>query len=242
MTTVTLKYRERRQMTIKVYDLCGAEDRRFSPFCWRIRLALAHKGLDAEFEPMCFTQKDKIAFADSKTVPVLVDGETVMNESWDIADYLEKTYTEGPSLFGGDAGRAVTGFINAWTNSTLHPALIMCVLPDIHDRLDRMDHAYFRESREKRFGMTIEAMREAQSDALTRCDGSLTPLRTILKSEEWIAGDAPAFADYLIFSAFQWCRIMSPAEILKAGDPIYDWRERMLDLFDGLGRSFEAAS
>ena len=79
-------------MTIKVYDLCGAEDRRFSPFCWRIRLALAHKGLNAEFEPMCFTQKDKIAFADSKTVPVLVDGETVMNESWDIADYLEKTY------------------------------------------------------------------------------------------------------------------------------------------------------
>ena len=242
MTTLTLRYRERRHMTIKVYDLCGAEDRRFSPFCWRIRLALAHKGLNAEFEPMFFTQKDKIAFADSKTVPVLVDGDTVMNESWDIADYLEKTYPEGPSLFGGEAGRAVTGFINAWTNSTLHPALIMGVLPDIHDRLDRMDHAYFRESREKRFGMTIEAMRESQSDALTRCDGSLTPLRTILKSEEWIAGDAPAFADYLIFSAFQWCRIMSPAEIVKAGDPIYDWRVRMLDLFDGLGRRFEPAS
>ena len=69
MTTVTLKCQERRQMTIKVYDLCGAEDRRFSPFCWRIRLALAHKGLDAEFKPMCFTQKDKIAFANSKTDP-----------------------------------------------------------------------------------------------------------------------------------------------------------------------------
>ena len=94
-------------MAIKVYDLCGADDRRFSPFCWRIRMALAHKGLDAEFEATHFTEKDKIAFADSKTVPVIVDGETAMNESWDIADYLENNYPEKPSLFGGDAGRAL---------------------------------------------------------------------------------------------------------------------------------------
>ena len=229
-------------MAIKVFDLCGADDRRISPFCWRIRMALAHKGLDAEFEPTHFTEKDKIAFADSKTVPVIVDGDTAMNESWDIADYLENTYPDRPSLFGGDAGRAVTGFINAWANSTLHPGLIVCVLPDIYDRLDPVDLDYFRESREKRFGQTIESMRDGQADALEKCVRVLTPLRTILKSEEWIAGDAPAFADYLIFAAFQWCRIMSPAEIVKPGDPIYDWRERMLDLFDGLGRGFEAAS
>ena len=229
-------------MAIKVFDLCGADDRRFSPFCWRIRMALAHKGLDAEFEPTHFTEKDKIAFADSKTVPVIVDGDTAMNESWDIADYLENTYPDRPSLFGGDAGRAVTGFINAWANSTLHPGLIVCVLPDIYDRLDPVDLDYFRESREKRFGQTIESMRDGQADALEKCVRVLTPLRTILKSEEWIAGDAPAFADYLIFAAFQWCRIMSPAEIVKPGDPSYDWRERMLDLFDGLGRGFEAAS
>ena len=36
-------------MTITMYDLAGAEaDRRFSPFCWRTRMALAHKGLSAE--------------------------------------------------------------------------------------------------------------------------------------------------------------------------------------------------
>ena len=89
-----------------------------------------------------------------------------MNESWDIADYLENIYPEKPSLFGGDAGRAVTGFINAWTNSTLHPALIKCVLADIYDRLDPMDLDYFRESREKRFGKTIEEMRDGQAAAL----------------------------------------------------------------------------
>jgi glutathione S-transferase len=205
-------------------------------------MALAHKGLEAEFVPMRYTEKDKIAFADSETVPVLVDDETTINQSWDIADYLEQTYPATPSLFGGDAGRAVTGFINAWTNATLHPALIRCVIADVFDRIDEADKAYFRENREKRFGKTIEELREGQNDSLRKLDVTLTPLRTILKSEEWIAGDAPAFADYLIFSAFQWCRIMSPTEIVNPGDPIHGWRERMLDMFDGMGRKFEAAA
>ena len=105
-----------------------------------------------------------------------------------------------------------------------------------------MDVHYFRESREKRFGKTLEEIRNGQTAAIEQCNRTLTPLRTILESEEWIAGDAPAFADYLIFAAFQWCRIISPAEIIKAGDPIFEWRERMLDLFNRLGRKFEAAA
>ena len=36
-------------MTIQMFDLAAAEpDRRFSPYCWRTRLALAHKGLPVE--------------------------------------------------------------------------------------------------------------------------------------------------------------------------------------------------
>jgi hypothetical protein len=32
-------------MAIKLYDLAGAKsERRFSPFCWRTKMALAHKG------------------------------------------------------------------------------------------------------------------------------------------------------------------------------------------------------
>ena len=36
-------------LAVTLYDLAGAEaDRRFSPFCWRTKMALAHKGLDVE--------------------------------------------------------------------------------------------------------------------------------------------------------------------------------------------------
>jgi len=48
-------------MPIVLYDLAGAEpDRRFSPFCWRTKMALAHKGLEAETVPWRFTEKEKL--------------------------------------------------------------------------------------------------------------------------------------------------------------------------------------
>ena len=53
---------------ITLYDLVFDEDRRPSPFCWRAKLALKHKGLDWRDEPMGFTEKHKIAFAESQTV------------------------------------------------------------------------------------------------------------------------------------------------------------------------------
>lgn len=228
-------------MTITVYDLCGANDLRFSPNCWRTRLAVAHKGLEAHFEPVLFTEKSKIEFSGGKTVPILVDGDQTIRTSWDIANYLEETYPNHPSLFGGDAGRAVTGFINAWCDSTLHPTMIKCIIADVYDRIDETDKAYFRESREKRFGMSMEDLR-GQSDAARKVlDATLTPLRTILNAEDWIAGDAPAYADHLIFSAFQWARMVTPDDLLTPEDPIYGWRERMLDLHDGLARNFPAA-
>ena len=42
-------------MALKLFELVGAESNRpFSPYCWRIRMALAHKGLDAELVPWRF--------------------------------------------------------------------------------------------------------------------------------------------------------------------------------------------
>ena len=47
-------------MAIELYDLAGAEpDRRFSPYCWRTRMALAHKGLEVETIPWRFTEKER---------------------------------------------------------------------------------------------------------------------------------------------------------------------------------------
>src|ERR1700740_2999115 len=87
-------------MSLKLFELVGTDEQRpFSPFCWRTRMALAHKGLSAESIPWCFTEKDAIAPHNSEKVPVLIDDETSVADSWAIANYLEDTYSDRPSLF-----------------------------------------------------------------------------------------------------------------------------------------------
>lgn len=87
-------------MAYKLYDLAGAEDdRRFSPYCGRVKMALRHKALGAEEIAWRFTEKDAIAFSGQKSVPVLIDGGATVTDSWEIARYLERRYPDRPRLF-----------------------------------------------------------------------------------------------------------------------------------------------
>jgi glutathione S-transferase len=75
-------------MGLQLYDLAGAEPkRRFSPYCWRIKLSLMHMGLAFDTIPWRFTDKDAIAFSGQGRVPVLIDGDQIVFDSWTIANY-----------------------------------------------------------------------------------------------------------------------------------------------------------
>jgi glutathione S-transferase len=101
-------------MTLRMYDLAGAEpERRFSPYCWRIRLALAHKKLAVETIPWRFTEKAEIAASGQIFVPVLVDGDRWIADSWTIANYLEDTFPEGRRCLPAPSGAASRAFIQA---------------------------------------------------------------------------------------------------------------------------------
>lgn len=224
-------------MTMNLYDLAGAEDdRRFSPFCWRVRLALAHKGLACETIPWRFTEKEAIGFSGQDKVPVLVDGERVVSDSWTIALYLEDTYADRPSLFGGAAARGATLFVKHWTEQVAQPLLARLVVVDIVRHLHPKDVAYFRESRQRRFGMTIEEFCRDREQVLPVFRKALDPLRETVRGQPFIAGQTAACADYIAFAMFQWARCISDFRLLERDDPVYAWRERMLDLFGGLAR------
>src|SRR6266404_2538415 len=93
---------------MKLYDLAGAEDDlRFSPNCWRIKMALEHKGLAAETVPWRFVEKDIIAFSGQKLVPVLVDDDKAVSDSWEIAKYLESAYSDPAESLWRARGRRV---------------------------------------------------------------------------------------------------------------------------------------
>ena len=220
---------------IKMYDLAGADkNRRFSPYCWRIRMALAHKRLNVECMPWHFTEKDKIKFSGQERVPVLIDGSNTISDSWEIAKYLESAYPDRPSL-KLDNGEVL--FIKFWSETFLHPELLQLLVLDIHDNLSLEDQSYFRESREKILGKTLEEVVANRLDRLPRIQKLLTPLRSTLSKQEYLSGETPGFSDYIVFGAFQWARCISGFSILNDNDIVYKWRNKMLNMYEGLALS-----
>ena len=227
---------------ITLYDLAFEEDRRPSPFCWRAKFSLAHKGLDYTDVPMGFTEKDKIAFADSKTVPVLKDGEKPVKDSWAIAVYLDDMYPE-KLLLKSEMGRSYARFINGWADTVVNAALFPLIVGDLYDRVRPEDKAYFAESRGARLGTKdFTAFQErAREKGLATLRTALEPARRALREQKFLSGEEAAYPDYILAGTFMWPRTISPLELLEKDDPVYVWRERMLDLFDGMARKAKAA-
>ncbi|MGJ4905236.1 glutathione S-transferase family protein [Bradyrhizobium sp. HKCCYLS2058] len=224
-------------MAVKLYELVGTDaGRPFSPYCWRTRMALAHKGLSADTIPWRFTEKSAIAPHGSEKVPVMLDGDRAVADSWAIANYLEDTYPDRPSLFGGAGGRAMARFMNAWGDIAIVGGIFPLIIADIPNNLAAADADYFRKSREARFGKSLEEVMAARDQAVIGFRRSLEPLRQTLKTQAFIGGDAPDYADYIVFGGFQWARVVSPFRLLEESDSVHAWRERLLDAFDGLAR------
>jgi len=224
-------------VAIQLYDLAGAEDdRRFSPYCWRTKMSLKHKGLDFESLPWRFTEKEAIAFTGSTTVPVIVDGKRAVYDSFEIAVYLDEAYPSRPGLFEGTESRALGFFMHHWAVRALHPPLLRTIIMDLFKQLHEKDKAYFRESREKRLGARLEELAADQKKWLAEFRGALEPLRPALVHNPFVCGKGPGFSDYIVFGTFQWARSVSRLRLLEPDDPVYKWRERMLDLFGGYAR------
>lgn len=221
-------------MTLSLYDLAGNdEQRRFSPYCWRTRLALAHKGLAVETIPWRFTDKEAIAPSGQTKVPVLVDDGEWIADSWTIAIHLERKYPDRPSLFAGAQG--LTKVYNSLADGlvpSIFPFVALDIMSVIHDK----DVEYFRKSREEWVGKSLEDFVADRSSRIQGFRATLASLRTVVSDQPFFGGDMPLYADYALFGPFQWARCASDLALLDESDPLRAWFERMLDLFGGLGR------
>ncbi len=224
-------------MTRKLYELTAADDtRQFSPYCWRIRLALAHKGLEVETIPWRFTEKEAIAFSGQARVPVLVDGEQTVVDSWAIATYLDETYPDHP-LLASDEAKALALFIKHWDEKVLTAALVPLVVFDIFKHLHERDQAYFRTTREAMIGKALEDACGDRPERLQSLRKTLTPVRETVAAQPFLGGTQPNFADHIVMGRLMLARSMSPCQLLDADDPVYIWRDRLLDQYNGMARN-----
>jgi glutathione S-transferase len=223
-------------VTIQLYDLATADPKlRFSPYCWRVKMALAHKGLEWEEIPWYFTEKDRLPDPNAGTVPVIVDDGETVSDSWKIAAYLDERYPERP-LFDSDQARSEALLIKFWVERTVHPFITRMGVGDFLSMLHEKDKAYFRQTREKRFGMPIEQYMQTRDQARDGFRDALEPLRAMLAEQPYIGGNNANYADYIVFGVLQWMRCGSPYASLQQDDAVFDYRERLLDLYDGFAR------
>ncbi len=216
-------------MALLMYDLCGSNPaRRFSPYCWLVKLAAAHKQLPLDTTPLPFTDKASIAFADWKQLPVLTDGDTTVVDSWQIVQHLESSYPERPIAGSADAmGQALLIKLSVEMN-VMGPVLRSVIL-DIHNHLAPADAAYFRETREARFGASLEDLQAGRESHRAALQSALAPFRATLKRQPWLSGESLGLADMLLFATFMWARSVSDFQLLNSDDPVYAWRDAMFE-------------
>ena len=222
---------------IRLFELVLENGYSASPFVWRIRYALAHKGISFESVPLGFTDIPKAFAGRFKTLPVIEHGDTMLAESWDVAEYLEREFP-GPALFSSPAEKAMVRLTDAWFSAEVMRKMFGVFVLDIYNAARPQDRPYFRQSREPRLkGATLEEYTADRASRLPALRESLTPLRSQLSRVPFLGGSAPNYADYIALGAFHWVSSVSTLPMLaRDDDTLRAWLDRGFDLHGGVGR------
>jgi glutathione S-transferase len=222
---------------LRLYELTLENGRSASPYVWRIRYALAQKEIPYESVMLGFTDIPQAFGGRCKTVPVIEHDGTLLVDSWDIAEYLDRTFHTGVPLFSSAVELAMCKLMDAWFAPSVARRMLLVYVLDVHNAAKPEDRAYFRQSREARLQSSLEAVVENRDATLKELREALAPLRTHLRRFPYLGGARPNYADYIALGAFLWVGSVSTLPILARDDEVLrDWLERGLDLYGGIGR------
>jgi glutathione S-transferase len=210
---------------IELYDLVGANNLRFSPFCWRTKAVMAYKKIPYTTVPIRFSDKAKLAFSGQDRVPVIKDNGKVISDSWTIAEYLEGAYPDA-KIFPGLGLKEACRFFNLYVDRTVHTAVFPVVVTDIFQCVDPIDRDYFRKSREERLGMKLETAAVKRPEFRARMRGVMGDLNLAIAGQEYFFGTM-TYADLCLFGSFKWIASVSMEPLLEATPALKDWWLRM---------------
>jgi maleylacetoacetate isomerase len=93
---------------------------------YRVRIALALKGLDYDYIPVHLVKREHLddaytAVSASRLVPTLKDGDVVLSQSLAIVEYLDETHPQPPLLPADPLGRARVRAIAQDIACEIHP-------------------------------------------------------------------------------------------------------------------------
>lgn len=211
----------------ELFELRGADpELLFSPYCWRVRLALLHKGLDFHSRPLRFTDKEPLlTCSGQKLVPVLRDGDAVVHDSVAIFEYLDRAYPDNPLLGDGLAARRARLLERVIFQSVRMP-LLKILLPRVYAVIDPADKDYFRSSREKLLGSSLEDFADPLA-GIMQLRMAVAPLEAWLGEQPYLDGESAGGSDYLVVGLFLWAWCLG-AQPWDADSNVGAWFQRLL--------------
>jgi glutathione S-transferase len=220
---------------ITLYDLQLRTGATISPFVWATKYAIAHKGFEIDIVPGGFTGIVERTGGRSERLPVIVDDGRWILDSWLIAEYLDETYPDRPTLIGCKQVEIATKFIENWLWSTVLREWMPNIVQDYRDMSLDVDHEYVTKTRTPP-GKTLEEIQAGREDRLPLIPPKLELLRTTLRETPWLGGDTPNYTDFRALAVFLFMAAVATTPVLTDDDPLRDWIDRGFDLYGGLGR------
>ena len=212
---------------LKLYDLSGKNDLRFSPPCWNVKLCLIHNNIEFKTIPIKFTDKNKIAFSKQNLVPILDYNDGFVNDSWNIFNWLDQNHPQ-KKIFINNSSKNFSYFLYLWTSRQLLPILFKIIAHEIPNVLEGDDIDYYLRTREERINGPITKFLPFISSYIEDFRKLIDPIRKIIIKNNYISGKNPGIEDCIFFGNFKWVDVCSSCNLLNEDDPVNTWYKNLL--------------
>ena len=186
---------------LKLYDLSGKNNLRFSPPCWNIKLCLIQNNIEFITIPVRFTDKDKIAFSKQKLVPILDYKDGFVCDSWNIINWLNENFPE-KKIFINNSSKNFSYYLHLWTSRQILPILFKIIAHEIPNVLDGDDIDYYLKTREERINGPITKFLPFIASSIEEFRKLIDPIRKIIINNGYISGENPGIEDFIFFWKF----------------------------------------
>ena len=180
-----------------------------SPFCRKVRLVMAEKGLEVELVEERYWERSAefLRRNPAGKVPVLrIDGRT-LSESQAICEYLEETHAAPPLLPDTPAARAEVRRLVAWFDDKFHAEVTSNLL---YERVNKkITGGGYPDSRAVKTGAT-------------RIKFHLDYLGGLLDQRRWLAGERMSLADFAAAAHLSALDYISDVDWTRNA-PVKDW-------------------
>ncbi len=222
---------------IKVYDLVLKSGVTLSPFVWRTKLAILHKGFQVEPVPTSYMGIKRILDGTYSRLPVIDDNGTIVKDSLFIADYLDETYPDRPALFRTKSERNFMRYLDGWMFAGPIREWFSCFTLDQAKLVHDEDVDYVRTAHTRIFrGRALEDVVADREERLPKIRPLLDPIRTLLKETKWFGGDEPNQVDLMMLGHFLWLSSLGSHPPLAKDDALWDWLNRGFDRYAAVAR------